>query len=57
MQNPHQEPPAPINAQNQNLKDMDVLCTFEINLKSQKLENGQIEDQWQYPNHYQDDKP
>ena len=35
MQNPSQEPPAPIKAPNMDLKDMDVLCTFKIKIESQ----------------------
>ena len=38
MQNPSQEPPLPIKAPNQDLKDMDVLCTFKIKIESQNLE-------------------
>ena len=32
--NPSQEPPAFSKPPNQDLKDMDVLCTFEINIGS-----------------------
>ena len=45
MQNPSQEPPAPIKAPNQDLKDMDVLCTFKIKLESQNLEYGCFKNQ------------
>ena len=34
MPNPSQEPPAPTKALNQDLKDMDVLCTFKIKIES-----------------------
>ena len=37
---PSQEPPAPTKATNQDLKDMDVLCTFKVKIDSQKLEIG-----------------
>ena len=38
--NQHQEPlVAPI-AQNQDLKDLDVLCTLKIKIESQNLEYG-----------------
>ena len=37
MPNPSQEPPAYSKAQNEDLKDMDVLCTFKIQIKSQKM--------------------
>ena len=40
MQNPGQELLAPIKAPNQDLKDMDVLCSFKINIDSQNSENG-----------------
>merc|ERR1711954_249692 len=35
MPNPSQEPPASSKALNQDLKDMDVLCTFKIKIESQ----------------------
>ena len=38
MQNPSQEPPVPSKAPYQDLKDMDVLCTFKIKIESQNLE-------------------
>ena len=50
MQNPSQEPPAPTKAPNQDLKDMDVLCTFKIKIESQNLECGCIKNQWPSPN-------
>ena len=34
MANPSQEPPASSKAPNQDLKDMDVLCTFKIKIES-----------------------
>ena len=34
MQNPNQEPSAPIKAPSQDLKDMDVLYTFRIKIES-----------------------
>ena len=37
MQNPSQEPPASFKAPNEDLKDMDVLCTFKIRIESQIL--------------------
>ena len=37
MQTPSQEPPVPSKAQNQDLKDMDVLVTFKINIESQNF--------------------
>ena len=35
MPSPSQEPPASSNAPNQDLKDMDVLCTLKIKMESQ----------------------
>ena len=45
MQNPSQESPAPIKAPNQDLKDMDVLCTFKVKIESQNSKHGCIKDQ------------
>ena len=36
MLNPSKEPPAYFKAPNEDLKDMDVLCTFKIKLKKKK---------------------
>ena len=44
-------------APNQDLKDMDVLCTFKIKIESQTLDHGYIKDQWSYLNQDQDDNP
>ena len=38
MPNSSQEPPASSKAQNEDLKDVDVLFTFKIKIKSQKLD-------------------
>ena len=57
MSNPSQEPPAPTKAPNQDLKDMDVLCTFKIKIENWNLDYGCIKDQWPYPNKDQDAKP
>ena len=46
MPNPSQEPPASSKAPNEDLKEMDVLCTLKIKIESQHLELGYIEDQW-----------
>ena len=46
MPNPSQEPPASPKAPNEDLKDMDVLCTFKIKIESQNLDHGNTEDQW-----------
>ena len=45
MLNPNQKPPVPTNAPNKDKKDMDVLCTFKIEIECQNLEYGSIKDQ------------
>ena len=40
--NPSQEPQASSKAPNEDLKDMDVLCTFKIKIESQNSDNGYI---------------
>ena len=57
MPNPSQEPPASSKTPNEDLKDMDILCTLKIKIESQNSENGFIKDQLPYPNHDQDAKP
>ena len=44
-------------APNQDLKDMDVLCTFKIKIESQKLEHRCIKEQGPYPNKDENVKP
>ena len=44
MPNPSQEPPASPKALNQDLKDIDLLCTFKIIIESQNSEYGCIKD-------------
>ena len=44
MPNPSQEHPASFKAPNEDLKDMNVLCTFKIKLESQNLGHGHIKD-------------
>ena len=44
MPNPSKEPPASAKAPNEDLKDMDVLCTFKIKIKSQNLDHICIKD-------------
>ena len=50
MSNPSQKPPALNKAHNQDLKDMDDLCTFKIILDSQNSEHWLIKDHcpWLY---------
>ena len=55
--NPSQEPTASSKAPNDDLKDMDVLCTFKIKIESQNSDHRYVKDQWSYPNQYQDAKP
>ena len=50
MPKPSQEPRMSSKAQNEDLKDMDVLCTFNIKIQSQNLDYGYIKDQWSYLN-------
>ena len=42
MPNPSQEPPVFSKAPNEDLKDMDVLCTFKIKVESQNFDHGCI---------------
>ena len=37
MPNPSQEPPASSKAPNEDLKDMDVLCTFKFKIENKNL--------------------
>ena len=48
--NPSQEPPASSKALNHDLKNMDVLFTFKINVESQNWEHGSMKDQVAYAN-------
>ena len=57
MTNPSPEPPASSKAPDQDLKDMDALCTYKINIKRQKLEHECIRDQLTYPNKNQNAQP
>ena len=56
MPNPSQEPPASSKAPNDDLKDMDVLCTFKIKIESYNFEQGCTKDQWPYQYQNQDAK-
>merc|ERR1711954_507918 len=53
---PIQEPTASSKAPNQDLKDMDVLCTFKIKIESQNFDHWCIKDQGPYKNQDQDAK-
>ena len=45
MQNASTTPAASSKALNEDLKDMDVLCTFKIKIESQNSDHGYIQDQ------------
>ena len=55
--NPSQEHPAPTKAPNKDIKDMDILCNFKIQIESQSLEHGCTKDLWPYSNHDQHSEP
>ena len=55
--NPSQESPASSKAPDQDLKDMDVLCTFKIKIESKNSEYKWTKDQLPYPNQDQDANP
>ena len=57
MPNPSQEPPASSKAPNEDLKDMDVLCTFKIKIESQSSDHGYIKDQRLFPNQDENANP
>ena len=57
MPNPSQEPPASSKAPIEDLKDIDVLCTFKIKIERKKFEHVSIKDQWPYQNQNQNAKP
>ena len=48
--NPSQEPPASSKDPNEDLIDMDVLCTFKIKIEKKKLDHWYIKDKWPYSN-------
>ena len=57
MTNPSQEPATSSKAQKEDLRDMDVLCTFKIKIETQNSAYGCIKEQWPYPSQDQDTKP
>ena len=56
MTNPSQEPSASSKAQNKGFKDMDVPCTFKLNLNGNNSDHWWIKDQWPYYNQIKDAK-
>ena len=57
MPKPSQEPPASFKAPNDDLNDMDVICTFNIKIWSQNSDHWCIKDHRPYPNQNHDFKP
>ena len=57
MPNPSQEPAAPSKAQNQDLKDINVLCTFKFKIESKNSDQRCTKDHLPYPNQDQNAKP
>ena len=57
MPNPSQEPSESSKAPNEDLKDLDVLCSLKTKIDSQILQYVWTKDQWPYPNQYHDSKP
>ena len=57
MQNPSQDPPSSSKSPNEDLKDVDVFCTFKIKVEGRNSDYGCTKDQWPYPHQYQDAKP
>ena len=44
MQNPSQEPPASSKTPNEDIKDIDDLCTFKLKIECKNLDHGYIKD-------------
>ena len=57
MPNASQEHLVSSKAPNEDLKDINVLCTSKIKKESKNLDHGYIKDQWPYQNQDQDAKP
>ena len=57
MPNPSKRYPASAKAPNEDLKDINVLCTFKFKIERQNLDHGCIKYLWSYPNQDQDAKP
>ena len=55
--NPSQEPQASFKTSFQDLKDMDVLCTFKMKIERQNLEHWCAKDQLPYLSKNQDTNP
>ena len=50
IQNLSQEPSASSKTPNEDLKDVDALCTFKIKIESKNSNHGCIKDHWPYQN-------
>ena len=57
MQNPSQEPPDSSKVQNQDLKEMDILYSFDISIGSQNFQHRSNKNKWLYSNQDPDTKP
>ena len=54
---PSQVLPDSSKTSNQDVTDMDILCTLKIMIESQNSDHGYIKEQRPYPNQDQDAKP
>ena len=57
MSNPSQKSPASSKDPKEDLKDINILCTFKIRTESKNSDHDCIKDQWTYSNQDQDAKP
>ena len=57
MKNLSLEAPVSSKAPNQDLKDIDIHCTYKFKIKSKNLEHGWTKDQWPCQNQDLDAKP
>ena len=57
MPNPSQDPPSSSKVPNEDFKDMDVVCTFQIKIESQNSDQGYIKKPLLYPNQVKDAEP
>ena len=57
MPNLSQEPSMSSKVKNEDLDEMDVLCTFKTKMEDQNLNHWCTKDQWPYPDQDSDAKP